>query len=92
MTIEIVSDQAYVQAVKNNKDIAPDEVHHVIEEKLKGITSYFWGGAVRQPIFHVMYGGQSITDDWDIIADDSSQEQPLELDQIFEKEIKEGRI
>jgi len=90
MGLNIIKDPAYVQAVQHNKENAPDEVHQVIEEKLKGITSYFWGGAVRDPIFHVMYQTFPRTDDWDILADDSFQEKPLALDDLFEMEIQIG--
>ena len=90
MLLKVVENQEYVDAVKLNLDKSPEEVKYVIEEKLKGFDCFFWGGAVREPIYHVMYDGTDwMTTDWDIIVDDYTQSEELDLDRLFSEERKD---
>jgi hypothetical protein len=92
MAFNVVEVPEYVEAVKANLKKAPPEVRHVIDDKLAGLNCYFWGGAVRQPVYHVMYKGNGWkTNDWDIIVDDSALSEPLDLDAMFAEELRDPK-
>lgn len=96
MILSIVDNPEYVEAARLNMLFAPAEVQYVINEKLRGLNCFFWGGAVREPVYHAMYNGDHEkkswkTIDWDILVDDSTQKEPLDLDAMFREELAAGK-
>jgi hypothetical protein len=94
MPIKIIPRPEYIEAVMQNVARAPAEVKQIISDRLRGFECYLWGGAVREPVYHSMYNGndgnQWRTLDWDLLVDDSDQDEPLDLDPFFREELRSG--
>lgn len=73
MQVTIHKNEELIRPISENlsKNRYKSHIDQIVNEVLREYPTYFWGGAVRDPLVKAKYGRNGETRDFDILVDDS---------------------